>query len=70
MEWVLELGPDPTVRLDRMDEVLFVPESSSRIFHPLDLGIEGFAGGIRNLMCGSHIHLPCAMKPGTPVFTT
>ena len=28
------------MRLDRRDEVLFVPESSSRIFHPLDLGME------------------------------
>lgn len=43
----------PTVKLDRMDVVLFVPESSSRTFHPLDLGIERFAGGIRSLMCGS-----------------
>jgi hypothetical protein len=26
--------------------------------------------GLLQLLFGSHIHLPCAMKPGTPVFTT
>jgi hypothetical protein len=29
-----------------------------------------FFQGLLQLLFGSHIHLPCAMKPGTPVFTT
>jgi len=33
-----------------MNEVLFVAESSSGVLHPLNLGVERFTGGIRNLM--------------------
>jgi hypothetical protein len=36
------------VEVDCVDEVLFVPECSSGIFHPLDLGVERFTGGIGN----------------------
>jgi hypothetical protein len=39
-----------TVEIDRMDEVLFIPKPSGCVFHPLDLGIQRFAGGIRDLM--------------------
>ena len=38
------------VEIDRIDEVLFVAESSSCVFHPLNFGIDGFAGGVGNLM--------------------
>jgi hypothetical protein len=36
-----------------MNEVLFVAESSSGVLHPLNLGVERFTGGIRNLMSAS-----------------
>jgi len=39
-----------TVEIDRVDEILFVPESSSGVFHPLDLRVERFAGRVGNLM--------------------
>jgi hypothetical protein len=42
-----------TVEVDRVDEVLFVPECSSGIFHPLDLGVERFTGGTGNRGEGS-----------------
>src|SRR5690348_12664744 len=37
-----------TVEVDRMDEVLFIPESAGCVLDPLDLRIERFAGGIGN----------------------
>ena len=39
-----------TVEIDRVDEVLFVAKSSSGIFHPLNFGVDGFAGGVGNRM--------------------
>ena len=39
-----------TVEVDRMNKILFVSESSSCVFHSLDLRVEGFAGSVRNLM--------------------
>ena len=39
-----------TVEIDRVDEVLFVAKSSSRIFHPLNFGVDGFAGGVGDRM--------------------
>ena len=44
-----ELVPAPAVKVDRIDEVLFAPESSGRAIDPWDLGLERFAGSIRNL---------------------
>ena len=38
------------MEVDRIDEVLFVPESAGGVLHPLDLGIERFTGSIGNLM--------------------
>jgi hypothetical protein len=40
----------PTVEVDRIDEVLFIPESAGGVLHPLDLRIERFTGSIGNLM--------------------
>ena len=34
------------VEVDRVDEVLFVAVSASRVLHPLDLGVDGLAGGV------------------------
>src|SRR6266571_7617658 len=34
------------VEVNRVNEVLFVAEAASRVLHPLDLGVEGFAGGV------------------------
>ncbi len=39
-----------TVEIDRVDEVLFVAKSSSRVFHPLNLGVDGLAGSVGNRM--------------------
>jgi hypothetical protein len=38
------------VEIDRVDEVLFVAKSSSRVFHPLNLGVDGLAGSVGNRM--------------------
>jgi hypothetical protein len=38
----------PTVEVDRIDEVLFIPESAGGVLHPLDLRIERFAGRVGN----------------------
>src|ERR1700692_4577564 len=45
----IEIQP-PTVEVDRIDEVLFIPESAGGVLHPLDLRIERFTGSIGNLM--------------------
>ena len=37
-----------TVEIDGIYEVLFFAESSSGVFHPLNFGIDGFAGGVRD----------------------
>src|SRR5215469_10658733 len=37
-----------TVEIDCVYEVLFIAESSSGIFHPLNLGIDRFAGSVRD----------------------
>src|SRR5450759_4504946 len=34
------------VEVDRVDEVLFVAEAAGRVLHPLDLGVDGFAGRV------------------------
>src|SRR5579864_7292480 len=34
------------VEVNRVDEVLFVAEAAGRVLHPLDLGVDGFAGGV------------------------
>src|SRR5437016_7610085 len=34
------------VEVDRVDEVMFVAEAAGRVLHPLDLGVDGFAGGV------------------------
>jgi hypothetical protein len=39
-----------TVEIDRVDEVLSVAKSSSRVFHPLNLGVDGLAGSVGNRM--------------------
>src|ERR1039458_9574924 len=39
-----------TVEVDRVHEVLPVPEAPRRVLHPLDLGIDGFAGRVGNPM--------------------
>ena len=31
------------MKVDRVDEVLFVAESARRVIHPLDLGVDRFA---------------------------
>jgi hypothetical protein len=36
------------VEVDGVNEVLFVPEASRRVLHPLDLGIDGFASRVRD----------------------
>ena len=36
------------VEVDGVNEVLFVPEASRRVFHPLNLGIDGFASRVRD----------------------
>jgi hypothetical protein len=38
------------VEVNRINEVLFIAESSRRVFYPLDFGVDGFAGSIRDLM--------------------
>ena len=35
-----------TVKVDGVGEVLLIPKASCCVFHPLDLGVEGFAGGV------------------------
>ena len=39
-----------TVEVDRVHEVLPVPEAPRRVLHPLDLGIDGFAGRVSDPM--------------------
>jgi hypothetical protein len=34
------------VEVDRVNKVLFVAEAAGRVFYPLDLGIDGFAGRV------------------------
>src|SRR5438045_9671081 len=34
------------MEVDRVDEVLFVAEAAGRVLHPLELGVDGFAGGV------------------------
>ena len=38
------------MEVDGTNKIVFIPEASSCVFHPLDLGIERFTTGIRNLM--------------------
>src|SRR5208283_3391295 len=39
-----------TVEVDRVYEVLLVPEAPRRVLHPLDLGVDGFAGRVGDPM--------------------
>ena len=51
IQWVTVPGPDRhSERVDRRNEILFVPESSSCVFHPLDFGVERFADRVANPM--------------------
>lgn len=36
------------MEVDRVNEALLVPKTSRRLLHPLDLGVNRFAGSIRN----------------------
>ena len=38
------------MEVDRMNEVLLVPKASRRVLHPLDLGVDGFAGCVGDPM--------------------
>jgi hypothetical protein len=48
--WAKDRDPPPTVEVDRIDEVLFVPEFAGGVLHPLDLRIERFTGSLGDLM--------------------
>ena len=34
------------VKVDRMHKIAFVPKATSRVLHPLDLGVDRLAGGV------------------------
>jgi hypothetical protein len=38
------------MEVDRNNEILFVPKTARRVLHPLNLGIERFAGRVRDPM--------------------
>src|SRR6266700_2628453 len=38
------------VEVDGVNEVLFVPKSTRRVLHPLDLGVDRFAGRVGDVM--------------------
>src|ERR1017187_8755705 len=39
-----------TVKVDRVGKVLFVPKTSCRVLHPLNLSVDGLAGGVGHSM--------------------